>query len=1420
MRYGDLLEFRKDLYFEGAVQIDWFYDPEKASKVAENFVFHGKDYFGVEDATSGSKKRIDTISLVRNLTDKLNDENVKVPSLAIADYGTGKSHLAVTLGQLFSGANYMPQTFSAVIENIRKIDEESAQAIRENCDSRNFVMVINGMRDFNLHSEILRAAQRSLALYGLPDDNLRKLNRALETAELFFERNSVTSIGIFEEAAKTYGWNEKGERLTAKLKRELLTNEIAFEIVNAAYKDITGQEIRWDEGLSASAILDMLVSEYCGINGMFDHVIILFDEFGRYLEYASGVNAAKSGDSALQQIFESVQNADGALQVINFIQSDIKTYLQRVDQTKNISRYIGRYDGSDKYYISSNLETVFANLIQRKDKSEFSKQIISWQEKTENEGKNAFSKMNKWLITKGMWKDYRLFRKVVVEGIYPMHPLSTFMLTQLSDYLQNRSSLTLISQYIEGISNNEIQNTPLVILPEELMRGDLYIEMLAAEQDGKQPSQQCIKYDNVLRKFGDKLSDKSLAVLRANLILRILRFRTTDYDDAKAALAFASGLSVKEIEEELNWLENEYAVLGYDDHANVFDFMEESNGAHDFKVIKKRLIASTHIPSSYIANLKIQEIAGVLELQTTNFGTVHKISTNEWKFKQELYPIEEFTQARAKQYVEDWTSSISSTVAKGRLVWLYMNRDSDSAQLEKVQALAQLFDGMPVIIMLINDEENRLFNYLTEYYVFDNMDDLNRKKYERHFTDGFAQAESNLKDEFEELKKKRIRILSTGVQRITTRMAAFLTNTFEEIYPNAVSFWFDGFITKNNNLGAKAGTNYCSIIKMLLSGTINQDSIHNFSSEVRNRIEAILMCSSNTSWKCINNQYRITPPEDKRAKIVYDKIVKDLTGNSSKKCSDIFDEYSKPPYGMSEDIITLMIAVICANLSYCLRFKYKDEIRNINNWKELVIIKDKKIKIDVIRDSTFIVVDAGQVVTKYKRLFTRIQDNRIMSEVAALARELERLTKTDEVPEEIETEYLLAKNLLDKGVNAKRDWDIVIGDVEEQYDAAVENTSLYNAIVAMEKLSDISISRYFMDNGYDFDEVSKENLQSLKSAIVKFIDDNIASYVANMYCKSIEGMNTFRNHNTKIQNKLSALGFQTYANMIERQKNKELENQEEIKSRQELRGDYSKYMELSKMDRFTSYIAIKDLLKDGKELLKRVEKYKLSLGKDGEKIQKALSDRLSVLDKAKTRIEQDIADIWDDLMEIKSADDIHELIERINLVLQKGISANDEEGLVEIKDNLSELLDDVNGLVATSSSRKEFLSKSKQIQEKYQDSEFDFEVLEIIDEVIAEIDQKLKTKENQWRNRHLSLGDRSRKSVHTWKAAIEVLPDYLSEDTLSEIALLDKEADELIKDGKIEDVLIYFEKLNDDEKSECIVKLCSSMNIQIVTKNN
>jgi hypothetical protein len=64
MRIGEIIGFRDDLFFEGAVQIDWFYSREKAVKVAESFVFHGSEYFGISDEQSG-RKMTDTVSFLK-----------------------------------------------------------------------------------------------------------------------------------------------------------------------------------------------------------------------------------------------------------------------------------------------------------------------------------------------------------------------------------------------------------------------------------------------------------------------------------------------------------------------------------------------------------------------------------------------------------------------------------------------------------------------------------------------------------------------------------------------------------------------------------------------------------------------------------------------------------------------------------------------------------------------------------------------------------------------------------------------------------------------------------------------------------------------------------------------------------------------------------------------------------------------------------------------------------------------------------------------------------------------------------------------------------------------------------------------------------------------------------------------------------
>ena len=101
----------------------------------------------------------------------------------------------------------------------------------------------------------------------------------------------------------------------------------------------------------------------------------------------------------------------------------------------------------------------------------------------------------------------------------------------------------------------------------------------------------------------------------------------------------------------------------------------------------------------------------------------------------------------------------------------------------------------------------------------------------------------------------------------------------------------------------------------------NRDLLDNFSL-IRTNREAV----NKHPWdvKNLNTQYGRTREDLKR------------------KAEELFIKYTLPPYGMSEDIIVLLISVICANLSYCLRIQINKELQSISNWKDKVVIKDKK----------------------------------------------------------------------------------------------------------------------------------------------------------------------------------------------------------------------------------------------------------------------------------------------------------------------------------------------------------------------------------------------------------------------------------------------------------------------------------------------
>jgi hypothetical protein len=454
----DILRFKKELYFNGAVQVDWFYNREKQLEVAKSFVFHGPEYFGVseEDISFKTHRLVDTATFTNILANKIyGDSPLSNFFMTIAPYGTGKSHMAVSLASLFSGDSIAQQS---VLNNIKIVDKEIARQISEYDLKPNLVLVLNGMKDFNLNYEILNATKKVLDIHKVDGEFLKDLTKSYDIAKNFVTNTFDNYKDLYFECSKELSNPVQFSELKEYLINNILQDSVVFEVINKVYYEINGTYIRWDEGVSAGDVLEKIANTLCGERDKFNKVIVFFDEFGRYIEFASSF-PTRAADAALQQIYEAVQNSDDKIIFVGFIQSDLKSYLTRVDRASNINRYIGRYEASEKIHLSSNLETIFANLIERKNTNIFKELVVNKIEKQLSEWQRFHEQFLSWTPqAKGssVWGDFNHFKKVVLEGIYPLHPLTSWMLSNLSSWLQQRSSLTFLEHQITLEGENEI----------------------------------------------------------------------------------------------------------------------------------------------------------------------------------------------------------------------------------------------------------------------------------------------------------------------------------------------------------------------------------------------------------------------------------------------------------------------------------------------------------------------------------------------------------------------------------------------------------------------------------------------------------------------------------------------------------------------------------------------------------------------------------------------------------------------------------------------------------------------------------------------------------------------------------------------------------------------------------------------------
>ncbi len=1413
-KLSELIRIRDDVVFGGAVQVDWFYQ-EKAEVIAENFIFHGPEFFGVteEDIEFSDHMLMDTCTYVKHISEKLYSDNGNPIMLTIAGYGTGKSHLAVTIGKLFE--NRDKNIVERVMSNLRSADASLSSVIESNNDRKNLVLVLNGMKDFNLNIEIMETAKKVLASYGYSEDFFSDITKAYTIAKIFIERNYVLHeeqfLKEFEEDLIP------NDSLHEFISSNIFRDDV-FNRVNNVYEKINGTRIRWDEGITASEVIGKLNERLCGDNGEFNKILILFDEFGRYIEFAAD-RPELAGDSALQQIFETIQDGNNNIIFVAFVQSDLKTYMARVNKSSSIARYVGRYESGEKLYLSSNLETIFANLVKEKDKQMYNDYILDNLQSSENTRKYSelFKDIKNWSMyasTKGVWKEKKKFFGVLVHGIYPMNPLSVLLLTSLSDWYQQRSALNFFMDSIKKIGDKSIEK--LAVLPEifatDIIEGELFTELLLAEKEGRQRSENCIMFERILTKHGEKFNDKQRRTLSSILVFKLLRLSVNSKEELLRALSSLSGSGIQTIVDSLGILENSVGVIVYDENRNVYDFVEDATGENDFRALFSRVRNRLdYITMESLITGEVKKKLGLLSDMQTDFGKINSIRTNEWTYKQEFRTTEELDRSYFKSLIEDIKNSTQVTSARGVFINVYLSDENSYTDVVDLYNEYKI-DKYPVVMWLLDDNDGMLYKTLLNEKIVSKFTKEETMKF-RRFIDRFLDSNDiDMKQTFKALQAKRELIASEGITKTDKRMKILLNERFKVLYPDIIPFPFEGFTNKQLSIPKK---NLSLIAKSMIADAIDYSWIQLQDKKMRNIVSSVFV-NPIVGWGVLNKNYEMQYPSNRNLNKLFSELDKHFYSDAKILLSTIYRKCVSAPIGLNDYSFALLLSVYLRLKGVEAKILYKEQVIKNSEWSN-IFYKDKFIDLKVLEYSNIIKVNIEGYLKKYQVLCNEIENETNLSRFSALKQKLETLELENDPPESLFEKVQASHMRLDIGLNQLKGFQNKIVSIQgDFYKGTTDGLDFKYLLTAMVKGKELVEAEEHDTGSFAIpsDEIAK--IEELFDKGKKIIEDKYMNYIKQQKCMSVSNVGPYRKWLERIASNLRKLGYDKYA--VETLEYME-ETTGDLKRIRRVQEAVEKCDTFLKVTRPTKYSTQEELLNyqnEGNQLLELIEQNKIMDARTKKNYQSDLRATLEQIESHLESITGQITQIYDRAFTIKSFNDVKEVRELINDLLERGIRHDEKEYITSIGRALTTCIYDINEINANNSLAHR-IARVDELKLKYEQYSEDVDLVDMFENYKLEIEKEINKENEFWmETRKLStdeiLSNWNAQECQSYLMSTESLPDFLLEKNVEIINSYRDRVMIRMKDLRVESVIELFKALDKYEKVECIELLKSYIN--------
>ncbi|MCO8103729.1 hypothetical protein NI401_12595 [Acinetobacter indicus] len=1383
MKLQNLVKFNQQGFFEGAVQLGWFQNRvDQANIAASTFIFHGPQYHGaLNDQEQHTLK--DTASIVVELIESLakaqqgREDNPYW--LATAGYGAGKSHLAVTIATLLS----KPKTplASFILENLARVDAQlglRAQQSIANLTKPSLVIALDGMGNFHLGNELNRVVLRQLEIHKVNDQAIRDLSPRFTIAQKFVEKNYHLQLDKFK--------NLLGQYDQAVILKSLSDHdEEIYSAVDQIFLDSTGSVIPVDGQESAQDLLQTLCNEYCGENKPFENIIILFDEFGRYLEYAAD-RPDLAGDSTLQQIFQGIQDNSDKIRFLGFIQYELKTYLKRFNakNARQLQRYITRFDTANKVHLSSNLETIFANIIQ-KDESELSTLLSKYS--SDDIFHQTWLRLSQYIPKSKLypvWSNEKLFNQIIAKGCWPLHPFATWLLTRQENTVQSRSALTFIKDLLQKNAELDVFNTShlLQISAADLVQDYLLDEMLAAERDTGSNVIETLQA--LLQKFHSALTPESAKTLTAIAILQNLKLRQLTQYQANELLQELANFDEINLNNQIKFL-SEIGAAEWNNDLGRYELLTDGASRASFNSWLRK--ASQQFTSQDIGELFISKSNEIgLNSIECAFAQNNNVSTLDWLFEARSYLSHQISSQTLDLLIDEWKNSNSYKDAKGRVIYIYVQSDQDLEECKNTiheivstSLTKHKINKLPFLFIYLYDHDDKLGQTLTRLKSIESMSDEDRHQFMRFIQDEKDDILTSLKNITSSLLKNR-EYFSPALSTLpSTRLTNIVTTIFEHCYPSIIPFVFDG-LQMNHATGPADIT---SLFNIMVNRQFSVAWLQGQKTPLQNRFDTLFK----KTWSAINLQTgKLITPQEPKVKALFDFLTTSLTINPNLDLKTLHQKFVLPGYGLNDCSFALLLGLYLSQDTPQYRIIYKGELKNTSEWVQLVTNRKTGtiLNLNILADTQLQQMTMS-IRDEWVHLFNNLSLEKNPKNLIKLYQEVETKKTIDPIPHDLEAQYNLLTNQLkevfEQHKRQQEAFDNVLIQVIKGCDSTDirDYSKLLNALPKLVRFNkDIEQKKSFLElpSAIPLNELTLKGKSILTSRFNRFFDDLVLI--------SYQDITSFRERSEQHQRSFNALLMHNEANKIQDKTNALIQRVEERERFKYLLQDIESYINTSP-NKTLKKKDLQILIHEGDRLLKDMESKPKIFDSAQTLIEK--QNRIKAVQNELRHIVMDYSQQFSNLYaEFNSLDDLKNRILNAEQLLAFFVSTDEYQEILKIQKQLSFALERIRLWITDGLSSETLLDLLNQIILKDNDvinaflSEQQIEAeWEFIDEIFEPIRDEfvLKARNHaeiwiQQTQNELSIADQNLSILKPLINKFDKLPTIFDNDQLLKVEAL------------------------------------------------